>query len=84
MGKVAISVQRLPSIEHSDKSMFNQRCFSPPDKISVLPMHGSLTNEEQLRVFQRALNGQRKVIVATNVAEASITIPGIVYGLLHS
>ena len=50
----------------------------------MLPMHGSLTNEEQLRVFQRPLNGHRKVIVATNVAEASITIPGIVYGMLDS
>lgn len=44
-------------------------------------MHGSLTNDEQLKVFQRTPVKQRKVIVATNVAEASITIPGIVYGI---
>jgi len=47
----------------------------------VLPMHGSLPNEEQLRVFQRAPVGTRKVVVATNVAEASVTIPGITYGM---
>lgn len=43
-------------------------------------MHGGLSNEDQLQVFQRSPNGRRKIIVATNIAEASITIPGIVYG----
>ena len=50
------------------------------DKLWVLPMHGSLPNEDQLKVFQRSPAGTRKVVVATNVAEASVTIPGIVYG----
>lgn len=43
-------------------------------------MHGGLSNEDQLQVFQRSPPGRRKIVVATNVAEASITIPGIVYG----
>lgn len=43
-------------------------------------MHGGLSNEDQLQVFQRSLSGRRKVVVATNIAEASITIPGVVYG----
>lgn len=50
------------------------------DKLWVLPMHGSLPNEDQLKVFQRTPAGTRKIVVATNVAEASVTIPGIVYG----
>lgn len=41
----------------------------------VLPLYGRLSAGEQSRVFQR-LPG-RKIIVATNVAETSITIPGI-------
>lgn len=45
-------------------------------------MHGGLTNDEQLQIFQRTPPGRRKVVVATNVAEASVTIPGIVYGTL--
>nr|CAH0106947.1 unnamed protein product [Daphnia galeata] len=49
------------------------------DKLSVLAMHGGLSNEDQLQVFQRPSLGRRKIVVATNVAEASITIPGIVY-----
>jgi ATP-dependent RNA helicase DDX35 len=46
-------------------------------------MHGGLSNEDQLQVFQRPSLGRRKIVVATNVAEASITIPGIVYGNSH-
>jgi ATP-dependent RNA helicase DDX35 len=43
-------------------------------------MYGSLPNTEQLKVFRSAPRGLRKIVVATNVAETSVTIPGIVYG----
>ncbi|XP_052747846.1 probable ATP-dependent RNA helicase DHX35 [Galleria mellonella] len=45
----------------------------------VLPMYGSLPHHRQLKVFQTADRNQRKVVVATNIAETSVTIPGIVY-----
>ncbi|KAK4306482.1 hypothetical protein Pmani_021694 [Petrolisthes manimaculis] len=45
----------------------------------VVGMHGSLTSSEQLRAFQSPPTGVRKVVVATNIAETSVTIPGIVY-----
>ena len=44
-------------------------------------MYGSLPNSEQLKVFWRAAKDTRKVIIATNIAETSITIPNIVYGM---
>ena len=44
----------------------------------VLPLHGKLQPDEQQKVFELT-PGKRKVIFATNVAETSITIPGIVY-----
>lgn len=47
------------------------------EDLAVLPLFARLTWNEQRRVFQPAKN--RKVIVATNVAETSITIPGIRY-----
>lgn len=41
----------------------------------ILPLHGSLTKDEQDRAVSES--EQRKIIVATNVAETSLTIPGI-------
>ncbi len=44
---------------------------------TVLPLFSRLTPKEQRRVFEPARG--RKVVLATNVAETSLTIPGIVY-----
>lgn len=54
------------------------------EKMLILPMYGCLPHYEQLKVFRRAPDGYRKVVVATNVAETSITIPGIVHGEIRS
>ncbi|NVB79248.1 MAG: ATP-dependent RNA helicase HrpA [Kofleriaceae bacterium] len=43
----------------------------------LLPLYSRLSAAEQQRVFQRS--AQRRVVLATNVAETSLTIPGIVY-----
>ncbi len=45
--------------------------------VEILPLYGRLSNQEQNRIFQKS--SQRKVIVATNIAETSLTIPGIRY-----
>ncbi|GAB6023971.1 ATPdependent RNA helicase [Chamberlinius hualienensis] len=50
-----------------------------PDELLVLPLYGALTAREQLRVFRRPPLGTRKVVFTTNIAEASLTIFGIVY-----
>lgn len=44
----------------------------------ALPLHASLIPTEQRRVFPPAPRGKRKIVVATNVAETSITIEDIV------
>lgn len=46
--------------------------------LHVLPLHASLETKEQKRVFSSPPPGKRKVVVATNVAETSITIDDIV------
>lgn len=45
------------------------------ERVACIPLHGALEPQEQDRAF--APNSLRKVIVATNVAETSITIDGI-------
>ncbi len=44
-----------------------------------LPLFAGLTQQEQTRCFELTPHGKRKVVVATNVAETSVTIDDIVY-----
>ncbi|XP_033140164.1 ATP-dependent RNA helicase DEAH13 isoform X1 [Brassica rapa] len=50
-----------------------------PGKLRVLPLYAMLSPDAQLRVFAEVEEGERLVVVATNVAETSLTIPGIKY-----
>eukprot|EP00634_Sargassococcus_sp_CCMP2135_P009749 CAMPEP_0198653900 /NCGR_PEP_ID=MMETSP1467-20131203/7351_1 /TAXON_ID=1462469 /ORGANISM="unid. sp., Strain CCMP2135" /LENGTH=932 /DNA_ID=CAMNT_0044389877 /DNA_START=243 /DNA_END=3041 /DNA_ORIENTATION=+ len=50
---------------------------APP--LVVLPVYAALPTELQSRIFKPAPTGSRKCIVATNIAEASLTIDGIFY-----
>ncbi|MDH5830757.1 ATP-dependent helicase HrpB [Luteimonas sp. M1R5S18] len=43
----------------------------------VLELHGELAVEQQARVLQPAPDGRRRVVLATNVAESSVTLPGV-------
>src|SRR5690606_11530827 len=43
----------------------------------VLVLHGELPVEQQSRVLQPAGDGRRRIVLATNVAESSVTLPGV-------
>ena len=42
-------------------------------RLNLLALHAGLTTDEQLRVFEPAERGSRKLIVSTNIAEVSLT-----------
>lgn len=46
-------------------------------KCEIIPLYARLTQSEQKAVFKKTV--QRKIIVSTNIAETSLTIPGIKY-----
>ncbi|TEA21273.1 putative ATP-dependent RNA helicase [Colletotrichum sidae] len=50
-----------------------------PMKMQVLPLYSLLPTREQMRVFEEPPENTRQIILATNVAETSLTIPGIRY-----
>ena len=55
----------------------NTHTLSAP--LHVVPLYSLLSPEKQMLVFAPPPQGARLVVVATNVAETSITIPGIRY-----
>ncbi|KAG7563629.1 S1 domain [Arabidopsis suecica] len=48
-------------------------------ELIILPVYSALPSEMQSRIFDPPPPGKRKVVVATNIAEASLTIDGIYY-----
>ncbi|MCC6677597.1 MAG: ATP-dependent RNA helicase HrpA [Phycisphaerales bacterium] len=48
-----------------------------PPQTQILPLYARLSAEEQMRVFQP--HPFRRIVLATNVAETSLTVPGIRY-----
>ncbi|KAH8202551.1 hypothetical protein TruAng_003262 [Truncatella angustata] len=47
--------------------------------LNILPVYSALPSEQQSRIFEPAPPGERKVVIATNIAETSITIDHIYY-----
>ncbi|KAK9770219.1 putative Pre-mRNA-splicing factor ATP-dependent RNA helicase prp22 [Seiridium cardinale] len=47
--------------------------------LNILPVYSALPSEQQSRIFEPAPAGERKVVIATNIAETSITIDYIYY-----
>lgn len=45
--------------------------------VLVLPLHGELSMEQQSAALQPDPQGRRRVVLATNVAESSVTLPGV-------
>ncbi|KAJ6248878.1 pre-mRNA-splicing factor atp-dependent RNA helicase prp16 [Anaeramoeba flamelloides] len=49
----------------------------PP--LAILPIYSQMPSDLQTRIFEKAPNNARKCIVATNIAETSLTVDGILY-----
>lgn len=69
----------LPGGEEIDAAidMLNESLSNTCGDIYFIPLYSSLPVGMQLRVFETTPPGMRKVVLATNIAETSITIDGI-------
>lgn len=65
----------MPGRGEINRTLDALRSLRTQERISCIPLHGALEPKEQDRAFSP--NALRKVVVATNVAETSITIEGI-------
>ncbi|KAL2528556.1 RNA helicase family protein [Forsythia ovata] len=62
--------ERMESLKSSNKEV---------PKLLILPIYSQLPADLQAKIFQKAEDGARKCIVATNIAETSLTVDGIFY-----
>ncbi|XP_071415481.1 ATP-dependent RNA helicase TDRD9 [Pithys albifrons albifrons] len=73
-GSVLVFLPGLAEIKY----MFS--CLSDKFKRwQVYPLHSCVTLEEQNKIFMAPVPGYRKIILATNIAESSVTVPDVKY-----
>ncbi|KAH0638639.1 hypothetical protein KY285_035225 [Solanum tuberosum] len=80
-GDVLVFLTGQEEIESVER-LIHERLRQLPEcsrKLLTFPIFSSLPSEKQMRVFMPSPAGHRKVILATNIAETSVTIPGIRY-----
>ena len=65
-------------IEERLKAITETSNTSAPE-LTILPIYSQLPSDLQAKIFQKAENGIRKCIVATNIAETSLTVDGIMF-----
>ncbi|KAF5939501.1 hypothetical protein HYC85_023760 [Camellia sinensis] len=80
-GDILVFLTGQEEIESVERLVQEKLRQLPEDnqKVKVLSIFSSLPSEKQMQVFMPAPTGFRKVILATNIAETSVTIPGIKY-----
>lgn len=61
-------------IEHLRRALAD---WAEAKGIEVFPLHGQLDLQEQRAVLSKAPGGRRKIVLATNVAESSLTVDGV-------
>jgi ATP-dependent RNA helicase DHX37/DHR1 len=69
-------------LDDEDDKEFEIEDEKPEDtvmNVHVLPLYSQLPTNQQMRVFEEPPEGSRLIVLATNVAETSLTIPGIRY-----
>ncbi|KAJ8715102.1 hypothetical protein PYW08_005083 [Mythimna loreyi] len=71
----------LPGIGEITKLLrkMNNNSYFPKSYYDIYPLHSKLPSLEQHKIFQRPPHHVRKIILATNIAETSITIDDVVY-----
>ncbi|XP_010460316.1 PREDICTED: pre-mRNA-splicing factor ATP-dependent RNA helicase DEAH10 [Camelina sativa] len=80
-GDILVFLTGQDEIESVERLVQERLQHLPEDKRKLLPIpiFSALPSEQQMKAFAVAPPGFRKVILATNIAETSITIPGIRY-----
>jgi len=80
-GDILLFLTGQEEIDTACEVLFERmKCLGPEvPELIILPVYSALPSEMQSRIFDPAPPGARKVVIATNIAETSLTIDGIFY-----
>ncbi|XP_058835458.1 ATP-dependent RNA helicase DHX8 [Topomyia yanbarensis] len=80
-GDVLLFLTGQEEIDTACEILYERMKSLGPDvpELIILPVYSALPSEMQTRIFDPAPPGSRKVVIATNIAETSLTIDGIYY-----
>ena len=80
-GDILLFLTGKEEIDTSCEILFERMKALGPSvpELIILPIYGALPTEIASKIFEPASSGSRKVVVATNIAETSITIDGIYF-----
>lgn len=80
-GDVLVFLSGQEEIDNVKEVLGRKRKLLPPETMDfwVVPMYAALPGHLQSKAFETSPPNTRKIILATNIAETSITIPGIKY-----
>ncbi|GFR13080.1 probable ATP-dependent RNA helicase DHX35 [Trichonephila clavata] len=82
-GDILIFLTGQDEVEHAVSVLIDyareQKMKNDSLKMFVVPLYGSLPMSEQVKAFKPVARAVRKIVVSTNIAEASVTISGIAY-----
>ncbi|KAJ5376435.1 ATP-dependent RNA helicase DHR1 [Penicillium cosmopolitanum] len=75
-----VEITGLDEPEDEDEGFdLGEDAMDSSTRVHVLPLYSQLPTKEQMKVFEAPPEDSRLIILATNVAETSLTIPGIKY-----
>ncbi|CAH1963662.1 unnamed protein product [Acanthoscelides obtectus] len=80
-GDILLFLTGQEEIDTACEILYERMKTLGPDvpELIILPVYSALPSEMQTRIFEPAPPGSRKVVIATNIAETSLTIDGIYY-----
>jgi pre-mRNA-splicing factor ATP-dependent RNA helicase DHX16 len=80
-GDILVFLTGQDEIEAAEQNIteISRKLGSRVPELVICPIYANLPSELQSKIFEPTPNGARKVVLATNIAETSLTIDGIVY-----
>lgn len=80
-GDILVFLTGQEEIETACEILYERMKSLGPEvpELIILPVYSALPSEMQTRIFDPAPPGSRKVVIATNIAETSLTIDGVYY-----